>query len=228
MKIAVLGAPGAGKTAFARELVGLLSKDDFDRFFLIDDYMRDLRLRTGLEYAGYGSHVDDLQVVFKRREWELAWKRNNTVTVGTVLDSTVHCFVRTDEAARNRREVGLQAERLRTIAGTFGLLYTDTWDYDYAFLLRYKGDDWHSRQIDAGLVDLVATYAAPVLSFKTEVPDDEKASTAFRSIHALEAKQLPASSESGVRPGGEASEDDGNPAESVPDVPEQGRASDDS
>lgn len=227
MKLAILGAPGSGKTDFARELIGLLAKGDYDRFWLIDNYVDDLRACTRLEYGGFGSHVDDLQVVFKRREWELAWAHANTVTVGTVLDSTVHCFVRSDEAARNRREVSLKTEHLRTIAGTFGLLYTDIWDYDYAFMLRYKGDDWHSRMIDAGLNDIITAYHAPVLTFKSEVPDDEKASTAARTIHALEAEQLPKTSEHGVRSSGEASQDDGDSAEPVPDMSEQGRVSDD-
>jgi hypothetical protein len=227
MKIAVLGAPGAGKTDFAHELAALLIKQEYDRFWVLDDYVDDLRKRTGQEYGHFGNHIDDLQVVFKRREWELGWRHANTITVGTVLDSAIHCFARTEEAVRTRKELGLQAERLRTIAGVFGLLYTDTWDYDYAFLLPYDGDDRMSRFHSTGLVELLNTYRAPVLSFNEGISDDEKAPTAARAIVALEAEQLPATKERGVRSGSEASKAERDSTESVPDVPEQGRAPDD-
>lgn len=228
MKLAILGAPGAGKTEFAEGLRDTLREvHGFPNFLIIDTVVEDLRLRTRLEYGGFGSHIDDMQVVFKRREWELHWQETNTntITVGTVLDSTAHCFVRSEDPARNRRELLTGNERLRAIAETFGMLYTDTWDYDYAFYLPYKGDDPHSRLVDAGLVELLTKYAAPVLSFKHGVPDDEKASTAARAITALEAKQLSETPKRGVEPSGEAGEDDGDSAEPVPDVPEQGRDS---
>lgn len=222
MKIGILGAPGAGKTEFAEKL----SRELDGSFLVIDNFTPDLRLRTELAYGLDGSHIDDMQVVFKRREWELYWK-SNTISVGTVLDSTAHCFARAESPARNRKDLIVKTERLRAIAEAFGLLYTDTWDYDYAFYLPYKGDDLDSRMIDAALVELLTKYTAPVFSFKAEVPDDEKASTAARAINALEAKQLPEAPERGVRSSSEASEADGGSSEPVPDVPEQGRDSND-
>lgn len=224
MRIGILGAPGSGKSEFAQALAKGLGWTNC----VIDDYLEDLRRETGLEYGGFGSHIDDIQVVFKRREWELALRDADTITVGTVLDSAVHCFVRTDEAARTRKEIGLQAERLRTIAGTFGLLYTDTWEYDYAFFLRYKGESRHSVMIDAGLVELIATYRAPVFHFNPEVPDDEKAATAASAITTLEAEQLPPTPERGVRSGSESGGEVGDSSASVPDVSESGRTPDDS
>lgn len=232
MKLAILGAPGAGKSDFAHDLADKLEEAGEKPFMLIDFVVEDLRRVTGLEFGGFGSHIDDMQVVFKRREEELELSfydngNMNTITVGTVLDSTAHCFVRAEDPAHNRKELFTSNERLRAIAETFGMLYTDTWDYDYAFYLPYKGEDPYSRLVDAALVELLTKYAAPVLSFKRGVTDDEKASTAARAITALEEKQLSEAPERGVRPSGEAGEDDGDSTESVPDVPEQGRDSHD-
>jgi GTPase SAR1 family protein len=226
MKIGILGAPGAGKTKFAHELRNQLYELGYT--VVINGYVEELRKNTGLEYGLLGNHIDDYQVVFKRRERELRLDTaDNTITCGTVLDSVAHCFARSEDRARNSRELTLTSERLRTIAESFGLLYTETWDYDYAFYLPYLGEDPDSRLIDVALVQILTTYAAPVFSFKTEVTHDEKASIAAKAIRAIEAEQFPATDERRVQPGGEAREEDGDSAESVPDVPQQGRDSDD-
>jgi hypothetical protein len=227
MKIAVIGAPGAGKSEFAHDLARTLFKEQGERYRVVDDYVPELRQTTHLEYGGFGDYISDLQVVFKRREWELAWPDFHTITVGSVLDSTAHCFARVEDTVHNSRELVLASERLRTIAETFGLVYVDTWEYDYAFYLPYTGDDHYSRLVNQALVELLRTYSPIVFSFKSEVPDDQKASTAARTILALEAEQLPPTEQRGVRPGGADGEADGDSSEPVPDVPEQGTNPDD-
>ena len=214
MKIGILGSPGAGKTKFAHELASYLAHGDFDHFHIIDEYIYDLRLNTGLEYGEFGNFVDDMQVVFKRREWELAWTDKNTITCGTVLDSVIHNFVRTEPAARTRREIGLQTERLKVIAASFGLLYTETWDYDYAFLLQTDDD------MGKALVDLLTTYCAPVLTFNPKISDDEKARIAYDAIIALEKNATSQVEKSGVRGSGETSPSERDSVDDVSDVPE--------
>jgi hypothetical protein len=228
MRIGVIGAPGAGKTEFARELARLLVEEErTKRFVRVDGYVDELRNDTRLEYGHYGSYVDDLQVVFKRREWELTWGNEFSISCGTVLDSIAHCFVRTEDPALTPRSIALQSERLRTVASMFGQLYMDIWDYDYAFYLPYKGDDPMSRLVDKALIELLHSYAPPVLSFKPEIEDDQKATTAARAIAAFEADDASEASEHGVRSGSEDRGEDGDSSESVPDVPEQRGTSDD-
>jgi hypothetical protein len=226
MKIGILGAPGAGKMRFAHRLRQEIY--DFGYTVVVNGYVEELRKDTGLEYGLLGNHIDDYQVVFKRRERELhLGSADNTITCGTVLDSVAHCFARSEDRAHNSRELTLTSERLRTIAESFGLLYTETWDYDYAFYLPYAGEDPGSRLIDTALVQLLTTYAAPVFSFNPEVTHDEKASTAAKAIRAIEAEQFPTTDERRVQSSGEAGEEDRDSAESMPDVPQQGRDSDD-
>lgn len=223
MKIGILGAPGVGKTKFAEDLRELLV-DGPATFVIIDDYVHDLQGRMGLEFGEFSSFVDDLQIVFKRREWEVHWDgllKYGTITVGTVLDSVIHNFLRTESPTNDRYEIGLQQERLKAMAATFGLLYTETWDYDYAFFL--PSDDTYGKAMS----ELIATYRAPVLTFLPGVTDDEKASTAAAAIRALEAPETPTFDERGVRQGREDGEDDGDSAESMSNVPEQGNGADD-
>ena len=217
MKIGLVGAPGAGKTKFSEELKKIIIDEGFlEDITLIDGYVDELRLNTLLEYGEYGDFVDDLQVVFKRREWELGWADYNAITCGTVLDSVVHNFVRTDHTPRNRRELAVHTTRLKTIASTFGLLYTETWDYDYAFYL--PTDDVMGK----ALVDILSTYRAPVMTFNPEIKDDEKVRTAFNAIVALEKNPSPQAEEPGVRGSGEEGASERDSADDVPDVPKQG------
>lgn len=233
MKIGILGAPGAGKTEFANDLAYSLSEWLEDRPLVLDteNVVTDLRKTTGREYGHFGNHIDDFQIVFKRLEWEQHWSGLNTmnratITVGTVLDSVVHNFVRSEETARTRNEVALTTVRLQTIAGTFGLLYTDTWDYDYAFHIPYEGEDRMSKLMDLALRELVKTYRAPVLTF-TQETDEPKAELAYKAIRALEEERVETADERGVRPSDEAGKAERNSSESVPDVPEPGTTTDD-
>lgn len=223
MKIGILGSPGVGKTKFAHDLQAELSGGTSEHpMIVLDNYVDDLRNITRLEYGEFGDFVDDLQVVFKRREWELAWQdRCDTITVGTVLDSVIHNFTRTEAQIQTRYEIGLQQQRLTSVAATFGLLYTETWDYDYAFFL--PTNDEYGKAMH----ELITTYQAPILTFNPEVTDDEKASTAAAAIRALEADESAPSEERGVRSSREDGEEDGDLFESVPDVPEQGNNPDD-
>lgn len=217
MKIAILGAPGAGKSKFARELAVQLG-DDAVPYLILDNYVQDLREDTGLEYGKFGSFIDDLQVVFKRRELELMYSKGgtqNTIIVGTVLDSVIHNFIRSEDAPTDRRGIGLYTERLKAIAASFGLLYIDTWDYDYAFLLQT--DNTYSR----AMVDLLSTYRAPVMTFNSEVTNDKKAGLAAEAIRSLEKDEPASSDELGVRRGSENGGSDRDSSEPVPDVPEQ-------
>lgn len=225
MKIGILGAPGSGKTRFANELQqefhDTIPIGEGGVTYVLDGYVGELRNNTGREYGEFGDFVDDLQVVFKRREWELTWRDARTITCGTVLDSVIHNFLRTEAPAKERYEVGLHLERLKSVAATFGLLYMDLWDYDYAFFL--PTDDEYGRAMRS----LIATYRAPVFTFNPEVPDDEKASTAIAAIRSLEEDQLPAPQERRVRSGSEDGGEDGDSPDSVPDVSEPGDSPDD-
>jgi hypothetical protein len=217
MKIGIIGAPGVGKTKFANELREELARTDGSVPVVLDDYVEDLRNSTGLAYGDFGDFIDDLQVAFKRREWELLWYQTSksTITCGTVLDSVVHNFIRESETVSDRYEVGVQTQRLQAIAHTFSLIYSNSWDYDYAFYL--PSDD----RIGKGLQELITAWHAPVFSFNPEVSDDEKASVAAKTIRTLEAEPASEVDQRGVRPSGESGEEDGDSAEPVPDVPER-------
>jgi energy-coupling factor transporter ATP-binding protein EcfA2 len=224
MKIAVLGAPGSGKSDFADALADLLMDQTGRPWGIIDDAVTELRHDTGQEYGMLGNHLDDLQVAFKRREFELVIRDQDFITVGTILDTAAHWMARSEVVKDD--EAALSQIKLQAIAATFGMLYTDTWDYDYAFLVSRVSDftqGGYPHAVQFTLESLVATYRAPVFTFKDpEASSEQKVKLAADAIRALEKDPIAPTPERGVRRGGEDGEADGDSSEPVPDVPEQG------
>jgi hypothetical protein len=222
MKIAVLGAPGSGKSEFADALADLLMDRTGRPWGIIDDAVPELRHDTGQEYGMLGNHIDDLQVAFKRREFELVIRDQDFITVGTILDTAAHNFARAEVV--EDEEAALTQIKLQAIASTFGMLYTDTWDYDYAFLLTVQEPQaGYNDLVEHTLMTLITLYRAPVFNFDNpEATSDEKAKLAADAIRALEEDPIAPTPERGVRRGSEDGEADGDSSESVPDVPEQG------
>jgi hypothetical protein len=224
MKIAVLGAPGSSKSKFADALADLLMDQTGRPWGIIDDAVPELRHDTGQEYGMLGNHIDDLQVAFKRREFELVIRDQDFITVGTILDTAAHNFARVEVV--KDEEAPLTQIKLQAIAATFGMLYTDTWDYDYAFMVGdhtqfTKGS--YPHLVQTTLNRLIMSYRAPVLTFDNQgLSSDEKAKLAADAIRALEEDPIAPTPERGVRRGSEDGEADGDSSESVPDVPEQG------
>lgn len=231
MKIALLGSPGVGKTEFANRLRRHY-RERGKLVNLIDDYVDQLRTVTRLEYGYFGGHIDNIQVVFKRRERELSWKHDKEVmiTVGTVLDSTAYSVLLGEEVFSDRRLIALHKQRLDAIMQSFGMLYTETWDYDYAFLLRrdtrhikLQTDVTQNDRLDAVLLDLCATFRAPIFQVRPpseKYPDYDPVKAAIESIRALEEDGSASADERGVRPSDSDGEGKRDSTEPVPDLPE--------
>lgn len=137
MKIALLGAPGAGKTRIARELRAALA-EKYGAFVLIDNYVQQLEKRTNFAYGHFASYVPNLTVALDRTGIENKHADNNTITCGTIFDTISYTILHGREAARFSPEGQLEMVRANATLGTMGMLVADTFNYNYAFYLPYS------------------------------------------------------------------------------------------
>lgn len=135
MKIALLGAPGSGKTKFARELAKRV--DDLGPFKLVDNYVPKLEKRTGLSFGHFATYVPNLMVATERIAAEEA-AGPNTITCGTIFESIAYTALHSSVASQKAPAQRLERARAEATLQAMGMLVADTFNYKYAFYLPYK------------------------------------------------------------------------------------------
>lgn len=185
MKIGIVGAPGSGKSKFAK----LLAKQ-YENHKVIDNYVSRLSRANGLAYSYHATYIENIQIIMKRRELELA-AGDNQITVGTVIDSNSYAFIYTDLLVHaQRRLMASQYDYVETMMRSFGMLFLETWDYDYAFYLP-SFDDEH-RKLDEVIRTTIEAYFAPVIQLLGDSSINDKAKLATETIARLEADPVAA------------------------------------
>lgn len=183
--------------------------------------MSELRRTTGLAYGFYGNYMDNLQVIFKRREKELKYKDFNFITCGTVIDSNAYSFLITDVVTRDRNLLPSQYAVIDATMRTQGLVYSETWDYDYAFYLPLSSKAKATpkeRLLDEAIGVTIEAYLAPVSVVDPEDFNEQitKASALIREVE--KQTEIEEADEQRVRGSGETSEAIRRPARSMSDV----------
>src|SRR5438105_13754832 len=104
MKIAVIGAPGSGKSKFARELRKNLNGSDHvdEKFGITDRYVEKLAKRTGLAFGHFAGYPENFMVIGERlaAEYATGLQFQNQIVCGTVIDTTVYCAMHGDVAMK--------------------------------------------------------------------------------------------------------------------------------
>lgn len=145
MKIAILGAPGAGKSKLARRIVNRFPDE---KWGIIDGYVDKLSKRTGLEYGHFASYEQNLQVMTERwtLEAEAAHKGwPHTITCGSIYETIIYCALHSQFSPI----VDVDAELRESIYGrsimhALGAIENATTNYDIMFYLPW--DESHVKK----------------------------------------------------------------------------------
>jgi len=143
MKIALLGAPGSGKTTIARK---------FNRgrsyWHVVDGYVEKLQRRTGFAFGADANFAQNLIVITERwmLEWEFYKNKLNTITCGTAYESFIYSALQTYFVSATETEL-VRDQRFLQVMGTFfSTLAHVYYDYDALFFLPYDALKTESEQ----------------------------------------------------------------------------------
>lgn len=141
LRIALVGAPGSGKTELAEQLQKALPPRSC---LIVDNYVTELTERTNIAFSHYANYLGNCQVAIERHNAEVhqaTYNPETVVTCGTILESTIYAALHA--LANAKTDGGLQDKRAQITMLWLGVMANDTWQYTHAYYLPYDGsDDW--------------------------------------------------------------------------------------
>lgn len=168
MRIGILGAPGAGKSKFAKKLSAGLREGSDLNVSIVDGYVEKLIKRTGFAYGQSAQPAQNFQVIFERwtLEQEAMHKGADVIlSCGTIFEGILHTAIRSNNDIIKR--VPEASIRARTLMQTLGI-FTEISDYDLMFLLPFsdrvlkaKGKSYDTV-VNEKLPEVLAGYFRPV------------------------------------------------------------------
>lgn len=150
MKIALLGAPGSGKSKLAEDLARKVSA------YVIDGYVKDIEGEYGIPVEHFlGSYISNIHVASYRILQEShAAEYGRVITCGTIIETLIYQVMWTRLAWEVNRDPDNQI-RGEIALGLLASLLRDTWDYDFAYYLpsNGKGDEreWLIKEVNINI-----------------------------------------------------------------------------
>lgn len=145
MKIAFLGAPGAGKTRLARKVIRMLNKlpeAPGGNWTIVDGYVDDLTKTTGLPFGADSNFPQNLSVLGKRWMEEVGqtYRGNSTITCGSLYETVIYSTFITLNDMETESEIVSRNAFNQLMMQTLGALEVSTYDYDAIFYLPWSAD----------------------------------------------------------------------------------------
>src|ERR1035437_4633844 len=153
MKVALLGAPGAGKTTVAKRLAAALNREERLRYEaehpdeqkrksgsatwkVIDGYVEHLAHRTGCLYGHNGDYSHNLQVMAERwtLEAEALNKGYSTITCGSIYETILYSSLK-EFMPITEQEIVMGRDYMQTTMRFFGWMENQTYNYNELFYL---------------------------------------------------------------------------------------------
>jgi ABC-type oligopeptide transport system ATPase subunit len=201
LRIGILGAPGSGKSAFAKTLATKIRAEKGEvkqqTVKVVDGYMDSLVKRTGYAYDIFATYPQNLQILFERwtREQEAEKTGCDTlITVGSLYETILYTGLRVNSelALKSDKTIQMQGRVSMEMLGvTQSLIAT----HDLLLFLPYtekvlaeKGRSYDVA-INEKLPEVVAGYYRPLIPLtgttKTKVKD---ALSAIKTIEEWKAQ----------------------------------------
>lgn len=211
MNIALIGAPGAGKTKLATKLIQEIPNTN-----MVDGYVEQLESSTGRLYGKYATYIGNVHIGLHRAAWEsqMRSKADNTITCGTLVESIVWNGLAAAKGPANEQNY----HRTRISMEFLGMVLGDTWDYDLSYLLplEEEGDRWTSR-VDEDIPECIKIIGVPYTSLVGSF--EEKVDKVMSDVK--EKGETPTSNGKPVQGSEREGKTVGSGPGHMPDVPEQ-------
>jgi hypothetical protein len=178
-KIAILGAPGAGKTKVARKVVQLL-QDPEPKWIVVDGYVNQMIKQTGIQFGAKSNFPQNLSVITTRwtKEAEAYNKGLSSITCGSIYESILYSTFATMFRSPDEQQIVRDQLFNNVMMQALGAIEGTTYDYDAMFFIPLNpkvaknAEGTWDKVIDAKLPEVLEAFQKKVILL------DEKTDTA--------------------------------------------------
>ena len=159
MKIAIIGAPGAGKSELGWTLQDALDGGgDPDKWICLDEYAEEACDEIDYAPGTAGGYIANLAVALSRIGMERTSSFENTITCGTLLETSVYSAMDFEITSKYQGEDEIlnNTRRVEAVLKTLACLYADSFDYDLVFYLPARSEEW--AEFDKNLQTAFAAF----------------------------------------------------------------------
>lgn len=174
--IALIGAPGAGKSALANAIEDKVLANEPrcqscpPPIIVVDNYAYETRDKGEYEIGlngGYMANIDIASTRYRRERLAAHQEPKYMITCGTVVETATYLaqgFERTLAIRQTEEDKQDEAKRFQGCTGMLAVLYMDTFKYDQAFYLPSpeKPEDDRWLYFEKSLQAAFQVYATPV------------------------------------------------------------------
>lgn len=157
MNIALVGAPGSGKTKLAHELARKM-----DNTCVVDDYVQAVEERSEIHIGQIIDYVGNMMVIMERYALENKARghHDNVITCGTIFESSIYytAHVLAFRESSTEDQAMEYAPRVDASLRMMACLYNDIMPYNHIFYLRLGTGTPDAQFIDKELQVAVAGF----------------------------------------------------------------------
>jgi hypothetical protein len=207
LRIALIGAPTAGKTELAQRLKSALNER---KVAVVDDYIREVERRSNVVLSHYASYIGNVQAAIGRFEAERladSGEPDVVVTCGTLVENAIYvatlAFTTHSNAGDAPYRMANDARANLTMTW-LGVLKHDLWNYDLVYYLPLVSNDrWNSvvddhipeaaEQMGVSYIELkandlefnVSLILQEILALETTPPNESPSGDSDREVEEV-------------------------------------------